>query len=110
MITVDINYMIKYNIYMTNFLLNRVAFTIFGVDIYWYGVIISTAIVIAFLLSFALCKRKGHPSSIPYEIIIAILPLGILSARLFDVLFDSGLSITDYFKFRDFQAPQRRYY
>lgn len=86
---------------MTNFIANRVAFTIFGVDIYWYGVIISTAILIAFLIAFALCKRKGHSSNVPYEIIIAILPLGILSARLFDVLFDKGLSITDYFKFRE---------
>lgn len=39
--------------------------------------------------------------NIPYEIVIAILPLGILSARLFAVLFDDGLTIADYFKFRE---------
>ncbi len=86
---------------MTNFLLNRVAFSIFGVDIYWYGIIITAGILVAFFLAFALCKRKGMSSGIPYEIVIAILPLGILCARLFAVLFDSGLSITDYFKFRE---------
>lgn len=86
---------------MTNLLLNRVAFSIFGIDIYWYGIMITLGIIVAFLLAFSLCKRKGLKDSIPYEIIIAILPLGILSARLFDVLFDSGLSITDYFKFRE---------
>ena len=36
----------------------------------------------------------------PLTIAIIILPAGILSARLFAVLFDSGLSITDYFNFR----------
>ena len=80
---------------------NRVAFTIFGQDIYWYGVIITSAIIVAFLLAFILCKRRNLSTNIPYEIIIAILPLGILSARLFSVLFDSGLTIADYFKFRE---------
>lgn len=84
-----------------NVLAGRVAFTIFGIDVYWYGVIITSAIIIVFFLAFLLCKRKKLSMNLPYEIIIAILPLGILSARLFAVLFDSGLTITDYFKFRD---------
>lgn len=86
---------------MTNLLGGRVAFTIFGVDIYFYGLFITAAIIIAFLLAFLLCKKKGLDSNTPYEILIAILPLGILCARLFAVLFDSGLSILDYFKFRE---------
>lgn len=86
---------------MNNYLLNRVAFEIFGVEIYWYGIFITLGILSAFLISFALCKKKGLSTNLPYEIIIAILPLGILCARLFSVLFDSGLEITDYFKFRE---------
>ena len=86
---------------MNNYLLGRVAFNIFGVEIYWYGIFITLAIVTALIISFVLCKRKGLSSNLPYEIIIAILPLGILCGRLFAVLFDSGLDITDYFKFRD---------
>ena len=86
---------------MTNLLGSRVAFTIFGVDIYWYGIFITLGILVAFLLAFPLCKRKGLSSNVPYEILIAILPLGIICARLFSVLFDSGLSIADYFKFRE---------
>lgn len=86
---------------MMNLLNGRVAFTIFGVEIYWYGIFITLAIVAAFLLSFLLCKKKGLSTNLPYEIIIAILPLGILCGRLFAVLFDSGMDITDFFKFRD---------
>ena len=102
---VDIFFMIYYNNIMTNLFenltLNRIAFTVFGMPIYWYGIIITFAIMLVFGLSFLLCKRKKLSSNLPYEIIIAILPLGILSARLFSVLFDSGLTIADYFKFRD---------
>jgi len=78
----------------------RVAFTIFGVDIYWYGVFITLGILTAFLLSFILCKRKGLDSNLPYYIMVAILPLGILCARLFSVMFEPDLSIADYFNFR----------
>ena len=86
---------------MNNYLLGRVAFNIFGIEIYWYGIFITLAIITALIISFVLCKRKGLSSNLPYEIIIAILPLGILCGRLFAVLFDSGLDITDYFRFRD---------
>lgn len=80
-------------------MLSRVAFTIFGRDIYWYGIIITFAIVLAFVLAFVLAKRRSLNSNLPYEIIIAILPLGILSARLFSVIFEPGLTIADYFDF-----------
>lgn len=89
------------NTVFQNQILNRVAFTIFGVNVYWYGVIITSAIMIAFGLAFLLCKRKNYNMNLPYEILFAILPLGILSARLFSVLFEPNLTIMDYFKFRD---------
>lgn len=82
-----------------NLVLSRVAFTIFGRDIYWYGIIITVAIIIAFVLAFVLAKRRKMSNNIPYEILIAILPLGILSARLFSVIFEPGLTLADYFNF-----------
>jgi len=83
------------------FLANRVAFTVFGVQVYWYGIIITSAIILAFCLAFILAKRKKLGSNLPYEILVAILPLGILSARLFSVIFEDSLTIADYFKFRE---------
>ena len=79
--------------------INRVAFSLFGRDIYWYGIIITFAIVLAFCLSFLLVKRRNLSNNLPYEILVAILPLGILSARLFSVIFEPGLTLADYFNF-----------
>jgi len=78
----------------------RVAFNIFGIDIYWYGIIISCAILVAYALSFLLIKLRKLDSNFNFEILVAILPLGIIFARLFSVLFDSGLTLADYFEFR----------
>lgn len=86
---------------MNSFLnVNRVAFSIAGHEIYWYGVIICIAILVAILVAMLYSKIKGWQVDMPLNIAIVILPAGILSARLFAVLFDSSLSISDYFSFR----------
>ncbi len=85
---------------MNNLLLNRVAFTIFGLDVYWYGIIITSAIVLDFVLLFFLCKKQKLNSDTPFDLLLFLVPLGILFARLFSVVFDSGLTIADYFEFR----------
>ena len=79
---------------------NRVAFNLFGVDIYWYGIIMSLAILTAILVGCLYSKFKGYGADLPINIALVILPFGILSARLFAVLFDSSLSISDFFNFR----------
>jgi len=91
---------IFYNKYMNLMAINRVAFTLFGYDIYWYGVIIACAILVAYLVSLLLVKIRHLDMDLPFEILIFAIPLGIVFARLAAVLFDSGLSITDYFNFR----------
>lgn len=80
--------------------LNPVAFRMFGLDIYWYGIIMSAAIVAAIVVGCLYAKKKGYGADLPINIAFVILPFGILSARLFAVLFDSSLSISDYFNFR----------
>lgn len=79
---------------------NRVAFTIAGVDVYWYGIIISSAIIVAILVATLYCKLKKIKTDLPFTIALVILPTGILSARLFSVIFEPGLSIGDFFNFR----------
>lgn len=80
---------------------SRVAFTLFGIDVYWYGIMITAGVLVAFILSFLLCKRKGIDSNLPYEVFLAIIPLGIVCARLFSVIFEDGLTLADFFKFRE---------
>ena len=86
---------------MKSLLLDRVAFTIFGKDIYWYGVIITLAIVLDLLILIRMCKKQHLDDETPYDLVLYLIPLGILGARFFSVLFDSGQSISDFFRFRD---------
>ncbi len=80
--------------------LNKIAFTIFGVDVYYYGLIIAVAIFACLITAVILCKVKKIDSIVAIEIFLAIVPLGILSARLFSVIFEDGLTFADYFNFR----------
>ena len=77
-----------------------VAFSIGTFDVYWYGVIICFAIFVAVFLACLLSYKKGYGIEMPINVALVILPTGILCGRLFSVLFDSNLSITDYFNFR----------
>ncbi len=90
-----------YNDNMNNFMcVDRIAFSLFGYEVYWYGLIICTAIIVAVGVAMYYCKLKKYETDIPINIALVILPTGILSARLFAVLFDSDLSLGDFFNFR----------
>ena len=86
---------------MEKLLVERVAFTLFGIDIYWYGLIITSAILLDFFLIFFMRKREGLDSNAPFDLLLFIVPLAILGARLFSVTFEQNLKITDFFDFRD---------
>ena len=98
---IDKPFCFKYNSYMDLLLVDRVAFSIFGVDIYWYGVIITLAILLDFILLIFMCKKKKYDSDMPYDLILFLVPLGIIGARLFSVIFEADLTILDFFAFRD---------
>lgn len=67
---------------------DRVAFSLFGIDIYWYAVIIVTGMVLAlFLVSKEMERRKMDPE-VAYDIGLWILPFGVIGARLWYVIFE----------------------
>lgn len=80
---------------------NSVAFELFGLPVYWYGIIITSAIIIDFFILGYFCKRFGYDRDMPFDLVLSAVLLGIVGARLFSVIFDSGASITDFFRFRD---------
>ncbi|MBO5786410.1 MAG: prolipoprotein diacylglyceryl transferase [Clostridia bacterium] len=65
-----------------DFTVNETAFSIFGIDIKWYGVIITTGILLAFLLfyRYAVKKEGIDPDSI-YNVTLLVMPVGIIGAR-----------------------------
>lgn len=68
--------------------ISSIAFNVFGLEIYWYAVIIVAAIITALLV----CKKRDGVFSIKFETILDIsiylIPISIISARLFYVLFN----------------------
>lgn len=80
--------------------ISRVAFSINGTEVYWYGIIMCLAIVAAIVVAMLLCKKKNINSEIPLNIALIIVPFGILGARLFACLFDASLTLADFFNFR----------
>lgn len=65
---------------------DRVAFNVFGRDIYWYGVLIAVGILSAIFLAMREAKRKGMHEDTVLDLCLLIIPCGIIGARLYYVL------------------------
>lgn len=68
--------------------INRVAFDLFGLQIYWYAIIIVSAIAIALWLSNREALRVGLKEDDMTNFILWALPIAIIGARLYYILFD----------------------
>lgn len=75
---------------MTNLILalNPVAFELFGRPIYWYAICILTGVIFALILGLKEAKKLGLWSDFIYTGLCIILPIAILGARLWYVLFN----------------------
>lgn len=67
--------------------LDRVAFTVFGKNVYWYGVIIGLAVIIGVGLAMKEAKRTGQDPDMYVDFIIYALIFAIIGARLYYVIF-----------------------
>ncbi len=67
---------------------DRVAFTIFGKEIYWYGILMATGIIIAVWLAMREAKRKSMHEDTILDLCLVIIPCGVIGARLYYVLFE----------------------
>ncbi len=70
------------------FHINRVAFTVFGRQIAWYGIIICAAIIIAISLSIFNAKKSGIKTDDVIDIAFFVILFGVLGARLYYVIFE----------------------
>lgn len=81
------------------FELNRVAFTLFGKDIYWYGIIIAVGFVLAVMYG---C-RKAAPFGVDQDKILDMLfvavPAAIIGCRAYYVIFYLDLYLDENGKF-----------
>lgn len=72
--------------------MNPIAFSIFGFGIHWYGIIIACGMLLAIVLSSYTSKLRGINYDELLNMILIGLPLAIIGARLYYVIF----SFSDY--------------
>ncbi|MBP3887161.1 MAG: prolipoprotein diacylglyceryl transferase [Cellulosilyticum sp.] len=86
------------NIYFPNlgisFNLNSEAFSIFGISVYWYGIILTTGIILGTLLACHIAKKENLDPNLFMDFILYDILFAILGARLYYVVFNDW----DYYK------------
>ena len=63
------------------------SFTLFGRTFYWYGVIIAVGFILAMLYCARHCRRCGIQPDTLYDFLIWMIPIAIIGARLYYVIF-----------------------
>lgn len=67
--------------------MNRVAFSILGIDVMWYGVLISSGVLIGVLLALKEAKRIGFKEDTLLDFLLYAIPAAIIGARVYYVVF-----------------------
>ncbi len=72
-----------------SFTINRAAFSIFGLNIYWYGIIIMTGILLAVLYAWFECEKHncGVKMDDVLNMLLFSIPISIICARIYYVAF-----------------------
>ncbi len=71
-----------------DFEINRVAFSIFGMPVYLYGLLIALGIVLAFCYATYETKRVGISQDDLLNMLIIALPVSVICARAYYVIFE----------------------
>ena len=66
---------------------NPIAFSIFGIDIRWYGVLIATGMILAAVITYVRAPRHGIERENILDIVLISIPVGIIGARAYYVIF-----------------------
>ena len=77
---------------------NPVAFTIFGIDIMWYGVIIAAAMVVAVIVIYRRAPMHEIFPDKTLDFVLITVPVGVVGARLYYVVFNWSDYAGDFFR------------
>ena len=90
------------NILKEGITVDRVLFTIPGINfkVYWYGFLIAIGILLAMIYGFKKMRSVGIDPDRATDGVIAGFFGALAGARLYYILFNSEMSITDFFNFR----------
>lgn len=68
--------------------IDRVAFEIAGIPLYWYGIIIALGLVLGVCFSTHIAKNKGLDSDNIIDVVLIGIPVCVVCARLYYVIFE----------------------
>ncbi len=75
-------------------------FTVFGITIHWYGVIIVCGMILAFFVISLLFKRRNMSSDLFMTYFVICLPIAVVCTRLFYCITD-GVPFKDWWRIQD---------
>lgn len=75
--------------------MNRVAFTIFNINIYWYSLCILLGVIIAYFLITKEAKKHNINKETISDLIFYTLILGIIGARIYYIIFNLDYYISN---------------
>jgi len=70
------------------FSIDAEAFNLFGISVMWYGVLIATGMVLAFIYALTRAKIENIKSDDIYDLGIFAIIFGVIGARLYYVIFE----------------------
>jgi phosphatidylglycerol---prolipoprotein diacylglyceryl transferase len=68
--------------------LNRVAFELGSITVYWYGIIIGTGLLLGWIIAQKESKKHGLGQDLLADMLLWAIPIAIISARIYYVLFE----------------------
>ena len=68
------------------FKIDPVAFNLLGRDVMWYGVILTTGILLAVLYAWQMTKKAGINEDTFFNLVLFLIPISIICARLYYVI------------------------
>jgi phosphatidylglycerol:prolipoprotein diacylglycerol transferase len=81
--------------------LNPIAFTLGPIQVHWYGIIIGSGLALALYLAIREGNKRGLPKETFADLMIWAIPISIICARIYYVLFEWG-----YYSKHLSEAPQ----
>lgn len=79
---------IRFPLFNLEILINPIAFSIFGIDIYWYAILI----VLSMIMGIIILKIRDGIFGIKFDnvvdLLVILIPTAIISARLYYIIFN----------------------
>jgi len=82
------------------FEINNTAFTLFGLEVKWYGIIICLGIISGFLYFMFRAKQNGIVEDTVLDITLVTVPVAVMGARIYFVVF-YGVPLRELFAIRN---------